>query len=101
MSERSRPADDVAEESTTLAQEAEAAIDAQRDQTADALQSFADTIQEKAAAERIEQTADFVHERNPRQMARQAQSVLWRQPVLALVAGAVLGFVIGRISKSA
>lgn len=114
MSERNQRAEEVTEEFATLAQEAESAVDAQRDQTADALQSFADTIQEKAgalpggertsevgmaAAERIEQTADFVHERNPRQMLGDARSFLRRQPILAVAAGVVIGFVVGRMSR--
>lgn len=113
MSEQDRRKEDVTEEVKTLAQEAESAVDAQRDPTADALQSFADTIQEKTgampseraaevgavAAEQIERTADYVHERRPRQMTRGAQSVLRRLPIVAVAIGLVVGFVIGRLSK--
>jgi ElaB/YqjD/DUF883 family membrane-anchored ribosome-binding protein len=113
MSEHDRRKEEVAEEITTLAQEAESAVDAQRDPTADALQSFADTIQEKTgampsdrateagavAAEQIERTADFVHEHRPQQLAEEGQPVLWRQPAVAMVIGVVIGFVIGRLSK--
>lgn len=113
-SERNRRAEDVTEEFATLAREGESAVEAQRDTTADALQSFADTIQEKtgampggdhtseagaAVAERLGKTADYVHRHNTRGIARRAQSVLQRQPIVAVVVGVVIGFVVGRLSK--
>lgn len=114
MSEQDRRKEEVAEEITTLAQEAESAVDAQRDQTSDALQSFAATIQEKTgampggertaevgavAAKRLERTADYVYARNPRQIAGQMQPALRDHPVVAVVAGVVIGFIAGRMSK--
>lgn len=114
MSEHQRRKDEVTEEITTLAQEAESAVEAQRDQPADALQSFADTIQEKTgtmpggpktaeaasvAAEGLQRTADYIHERNPGQMAGEVKSALRSQPFVAVGIGMLIGFVIGRMTK--
>jgi ElaB/YqjD/DUF883 family membrane-anchored ribosome-binding protein len=96
-----------------LVQEAQAAIDEQRNQTADALQSFADTIQEKAgtipggdhdlagaaAAQQVERVADFVHERNLTNVVGSVQTYLRRQPLVGVVSGIAIGFVIGKLWK--
>ena len=114
MNEQYRGTEEATDGVMTLAQEAELAVDKQSDQTADALQSFADTIQEKAgtmpggdqtteagtvAAEKLERAADYVYERNPRQMAGQMQSVLKDRPAVAVAAGAIIGFIVGRMVK--
>lgn len=98
----------------TLADEAESAAAAQRDTTADALQSFADTIQEKTgsmpggdgtteagavAARGLERAADFVYERHPRQIVGEVQAALRDQPLVAIATGVLVGFIAGRMSK--
>lgn len=118
MSEQERRADEataeMTDEITTLADEAESAVDAQRDQTAEALQEFADTIQEKtgaapggdpttaagaAMAHGLERTADAVYANQPRQMVGRVQSVLRGQPLAAVFVGVVIGFIAGRMSR--
>lgn len=113
MSERDRKKEGVPHECKTVAQATEVATEAQRDQTDDALQSFADGIQEKTGAvpgsdrtidagaiatEQIERVGD-TGRRRARQIAGEARSVMRRQPVVAAAVGVAIGFVIGRLSK--
>lgn len=101
-------------EAATLAGEAQAAVEAQRDGPADALQSFADSIQEKAAmmpggdstsnasaavAGGLEHTADVVHELKSRQTGSDLTALLRQRPIVAIGAGVVIGFLVGRLSK--
>ena len=119
MSGDDRPGSDHEQEATdmrepmTLADEGQATIEHQKDPAADALQSFANTIQEKAgpvsngasadlgasAAERVEQVADFVYERRPGDAFQRVQSTLRQQPLAGVALGIALGFVLGRLTK--